>query len=107
MALWVGFHSFNLKENPAVLTSFGFQLMLYFGLFTVFSVRERRRFWSSRPSRVMLLAGFFEAALGALVSIVGLPYFAAIPWTLTFFSISSTATVVFIFNDWVKARLYR
>ncbi len=38
----VGWHVLGLAEHPDQLPTFTFQVLLWFGLFTLFSLRERR-----------------------------------------------------------------
>jgi H+-transporting ATPase len=54
--LLVGWRIFGLDGDTGALQTFTFQLLFYFALFSILSVRERRRFWASRPSGVLTLA---------------------------------------------------
>jgi H+-transporting ATPase len=54
------------------LQTFAFQMLLYFALFSLISIRERGPFWSSRPSRVLSVALIADACVGALIGMRGL-----------------------------------
>jgi H+-transporting ATPase len=61
------------------LASVGFAILFYFGLCTVFVVRERGWLWSSRPGTLLLAAALADGLVGAVLCRVGLPGLAPIP----------------------------
>jgi hypothetical protein len=56
---------------------------LYFALFSILSIRERRRFWASRPSGLLILALLLDALVGTVLSTTGVPGLAPLPWAET------------------------
>jgi plasma-membrane proton-efflux P-type ATPase len=77
--LWFGWTRFGLATDPAALDTFSFLLLLYFAVFSVVSARERRWFWSSRPSTTFLLALTADAVVGSALTLVELPGLHALP----------------------------
>jgi hypothetical protein len=53
--LAIGWRQFDLGNHPGQLQTFTFQTLVFFALFSIESIRERRAFWASRPS--IILAG--------------------------------------------------
>ncbi len=98
---------FGLALGDERIFTLSFQTLLYFALFSVVSIRERRRFWASMPSRTLLAALALDALVGTLVSSVGIPGLAPLPWKVT--------VAVFVYamlcslgvNDLVKVALLR
>jgi len=76
--------------------------MIYFAIFSLFVVRERRHFWSSRPSwtlpGVLLLDGGIAAALATF----GIPGMKPIPFQITLIVIAYSFTFSLFINDLVK-----
>jgi plasma-membrane proton-efflux P-type ATPase len=105
--LAVGWRNLALAENPAALNTFSFQALLYLGTFSVLSIRERRRFWASRPSWAMLAAVSFEACVATALPLVGIPGFPRLPWTQTLFVFLYAMTFALFVNDAVKERWVR
>jgi hypothetical protein len=46
----IGWHWFDLGVGDGHLQTFAFQTLLFFALFSILSIRERRAFWAARPS---------------------------------------------------------
>jgi magnesium-transporting ATPase (P-type) len=101
--LAVGWRAFGLAANPAALNTFTFQALLYLGMFSILSIRERRRFWASRASRTLLGAVGFEASVATLVPVLGISGFPRLPWTETVFVFGYTMVFALFVNDFVKA----
>ena len=70
--LGYGWHRFSLADNPGQLQTFAFQTLLFFALFSIVSIRERRPFWSSRPSIILAAALTADGAVGFLIGYFGL-----------------------------------
>jgi len=51
-----GWDRFGLAGNEGVPQTFTFQILLFFALFSIVSIRERRRFLASMPSWPLALA---------------------------------------------------
>ncbi len=70
--LAVGWRLFDLGARPAQLQTFTFQTLLFFAIFSIVSIRERRAFWSSRPSKTLAIALTLDGAVGLLIGAIGL-----------------------------------
>jgi magnesium-transporting ATPase (P-type) len=100
--LWIGWTRFGLATNNDALTTFSFIMLLYFGVFSIVSARERRRFWATLPSTTLVAALAADALLGTILISLGLPGLMPIPWWQTlgiFFYAMVTCLVV---NDSIK-----
>jgi H+-transporting ATPase len=103
--LAVAWHRFDL--GGARLSTFSFLTLLFFALFSIISVRERRGFWKSRPGWVLLAALGAEALVGIAISAYGLAELAPLPLSQTA-SIAGYALVCSLgINDFVKSFLTR
>jgi plasma-membrane proton-efflux P-type ATPase len=63
---------FDLGRHAGQLQTFTFETLLFFALFSIVSIRERRFFWSSRPSLVLMTALVADAGVGILIGLFGL-----------------------------------
>ena len=100
--LYYGLHSLNLNADNKALSTYSFEIILYFGLFSLFVVREKRHFWSSWPSKTLLYLIIGDMILGVFLASFGLLTFKSIPLKDTLIVISYTAIISFAFNDWIK-----
>jgi plasma-membrane proton-efflux P-type ATPase len=102
LLLWLAWTPFDLGGSSGSLHTFSFQTLIYFGVFSIVSARERRWFWSSRPSTALVLALIGDAAAGTLLSSVGLPDLPPLPWwqTLSIFAYAMVACL--LVNDTIK-----
>jgi plasma-membrane proton-efflux P-type ATPase len=107
LALYIGWSHFDLATNDAALCSFSFLTLLYFAAFSIVSVRERRWFWMTLPSKTLMAALAAELVAGTLLSLVGLPGLAPLPWwqMLAIFAYAMLACLVV--NDAVKVAIIR
>ena len=48
--LFIGLEPLGLAKDSASIQTFAFAILFYFGILTVFVVRERGHFWDSFPS---------------------------------------------------------
>lgn len=44
----------HLRTSDPVIRTFSFEILLFSAVTSIFVIRERRHFWSSRPSRLLL-----------------------------------------------------
>lgn len=105
--LWVGWRLFDLGAREPVLQTFSFQMLFYFALFSIVSARERRRFWASWPSGILIGALCLDGVAGTVLSIVGIPGLTPVPWQETVFVLGAAMTCSLVINDFVKAALFR
>lgn len=106
-ALYLGMNFFNLKADNEALSTFCFEILLFFGLFSIFVVREKNRFWKTAPSKTLLFIILADILLGIILSTFGLLGFKAIPITQTLVVLVYTAMFSFIVNDLIKFTIIR
>jgi H+-transporting ATPase len=100
--LYIGVHYFHINADNAALNTFSFDLLLYFALFTIFVVREKRHFWSSMPGTTLLLLLIGDMVLGLLFSVFGCLGLKAIPLAEVMTVIGYSLICAFVINDWLK-----
>ncbi len=69
VALFIGIYS-HLPINE--MHTFIFDILVFSGQFTVFSIRERKRFWNSKPSKILLAASMADFIFISIISIFGI-----------------------------------
>ena len=107
LLLWFSWSRFSLGSNAAALHTFSFLLLLYFGVFSVVSARERRWFWSSFPSKTFMTALAADAIVGTVLTTIGLPGFAALPWQQTLAIFGYAMISCLFLNELVKVLMMR
>ncbi|CAG9187587.1 plasma-membrane proton-efflux P-type ATPase [Cupriavidus pinatubonensis] len=100
-----GWHRFALVAGGGRLQTFAFQTLLFFGLFSIISVRERRAFWASRPSLLLMVAIIVDALFGMFIGFHGLAELRPLPPTLSMLILAYTGVLVLGPNDVLKASL--
>jgi H+-transporting ATPase len=105
--LYYGLHHLSLNTDIDALSTFSFEIILYFGLFSLFVVREKRHFWNSAPSKTLLYLIIGDMLLGVLLTYFGWLNFKAIPLADTLIVISYTAALSFVVNDLLKFLLLK
>jgi H+-transporting ATPase len=100
--LYIGLSNFNLNADNEALSTFCFEILLFLALFSIFVVREKRHFWSSIPSKTLLLIILADMILGVIFATYGLLGFKAIPLTLSLIVIGYTLICSFAVNDFIK-----
>lgn len=105
--LYIGLHYFHLDADNEVLSTFCFETLLFFALFSIFVVREKQHFWSSRSSKTLLFIVFADMIAGVALSTFGLLGFKAIPLTQTITVVIYIAVFSFVINDFMKYLLLR
>jgi len=105
LLLWIGWSHFGLATDDNALYTFSFLLLLYFAVFSIVSARERRWFWATMPSTVLLGAVAADAVAGTILTFVGLPGLMPLPWweTLAIFGYAMVSCLVV--NDAVKVTM--
>lgn len=100
--LAVGWHQFDLGGHPGQLQTFTFQTLLFFALFSIVSIRERRAFWVSRPSGILAIALLADALLGIVIGAFGLVELRPLPPTHTVLIIGFALVSCLGINDAIK-----
>jgi plasma-membrane proton-efflux P-type ATPase len=106
-SLWIGWSRFGLATDSHALGTFSFLTLLYFCVFSVVSVRERRWFWATMPGKSFLASLAAGAVAGTALTFVGLPGLMPLPWwqTLAIFAYAMVSCLVV--NDTVKVALIK
>ena len=100
--LWVGWSRFGLATDSNALCTSSFLTLLFFGVLSSLSRRERRWFWATLPSKTLVAALLAGALTGTILTRVGLPGLPPMPWWQTL-AIFAYAMVSCLFvNDAVK-----
>ena len=105
--LWLGWNRLGLAANDPALYTFSFLMLLYFAVFSVVSARERRAFWSSLPSRTLVASLAADGIVGTILTRVGLPGLAALPWLQMLAILAYAAISCLVVNDMIKVVLIR
>ncbi len=105
--LYLGWSRFGLADDDQALASFSFLTLLYFGVFSIVSARERRRFWTTRPSRTLAAALALDALAGTIIATVGLPGLAPLPWSEVLAILGYAMIACLVLNDAAKVALLR
>jgi len=103
--LAIAWSRFDLGSGDGRLETFSFQTLLFFALFSILSIRERRAFWSSRPSAVLAVALAADACVGVLIGVHGLAELRPLPLAQTALIVGYAAVCFLAVNDFVKSRL--
>jgi plasma-membrane proton-efflux P-type ATPase len=102
LLLSIGWSHFGLATNKSALYTFSFLTLLYFAVFSVASARERRAFWSTMPSKALMAALMADALVGTVLTRVGLPGLAPLPWAQTLAILAYAMVSCLVVNDRVK-----
>jgi plasma-membrane proton-efflux P-type ATPase len=105
--LAIGWRAFDLRANTETLHTFTFQTLFYFALFSIVSARERKRFFASWPSGILVLALLLDALVGTALSTTGVPGLAPLPWSQTVVVFTYAMLCCLFVNDTLKAVLMR
>ncbi len=107
-ALALGQALWRLRTSAPVIRTFSFEILLFSAVTSIFVIRERRRFWSSQPSRLLLTIMALDIVAGALISTFGIPgLFPALPVAMTLFLLGWNLALSLILNDYVKLLLLK
>lgn len=104
---FIGSTYLGLSADIQALNTFGFEIMIYFAIFSLFVVRERRHFWNSRPSWTLLGALLLDAIIAAILATFGVFGMKPIPFTTTLIVIGYSFFFSLFINDLVKYILVR
>jgi H+-transporting ATPase len=107
LLLALSWSRFGLADNDHALYTFSFLTLLFFAVFSIVSARERRRFWTTIPSKTLMIALVADALVGTVLTWVGIPELVPLPWwqTLAIFSYALVACLVI--NDSIKVILIK
>ena len=103
--LALGWHRFDLGTDSGRLSTFAFLTLLFFALFSLVSIRERRAFWSSRPSAVLSLVLAADAGIGVFIGAHGLGELSPLPWGQMAAVVAYALVCTLAINDPIKLAL--
>jgi magnesium-transporting ATPase (P-type) len=103
--LALGWRWFDLAAQPGELQTFTFQTLLFFALFSILSIRERRAFWASRPSTILAAVLLVDGLAGLLIGEFGLIELNPLPLRDTALVLGFSAVSCLGINDVLK-RIY-
>lgn len=106
--LAIAWSSFGLAANDdRALYTFSFLILLYFGVFSIVSARERRWFWATMPSKTLVIALTLDALVGTVLTFAGLPDLMPLPWWQTLAILSYAMVACLVVNDAVKVAMIK
>ena len=107
LLLWIAWTDFGLATNNDALYTFSFLMLLYFAVFSIVSARERHWFWSTLPSKTFLSAIVADALVGTVLTFVGLPGLAPLPWWQTLAVFVYAMVSCLVLNDALKVAMIK
>ena len=105
MILYIALSFFGLDSNLGKLQTFIFVWLTLSGYYTVLSIRERRHFWESMPSKWLALALVLNTLVVYVISTIGLPGLDPITSPEFLFIILYGFVFCLLVNDLVKVPL--
>ncbi len=105
LLLYIGLLRFGLGDSIEQLRTFVFDFLVFSGYFTVMTVRERKHFWKSRPSKPLALAMIVNSIIVSLASIIGAPGLASITALEVLTVIIYSFGTCLLLNDFVKVMM--
>jgi len=105
--LFIGLKKFGLENDFNSLQTYSFAILFYFGIFTLFVVRDRRHFWNSVPSRSLLIIVVLDFIFVTIMVSFGIPQLKPIPLTYTAVVILLSLIFSFVVNDNIKYLLLK
>jgi H+-transporting ATPase len=103
--LVLGWRWFDLGSSDGRHLTFAFESLLFFALFSIISIRERRAFWRSRPSKVLAAALLADAVAGAAIGAHGLGVLAPLAPSTSALIVVYALVCSLGINDLVKSAL--
>ncbi|WP_337859958.1 plasma-membrane proton-efflux P-type ATPase [Ferroplasma sp.] len=100
--LYIGLY-YNLTVNE--IHTFIFDMLVFSGQFTVYMVRERKRFYQSRPGTILMLSSVIDIIVISSFSYYGI-LVSAIPLTFVIASVAITF-VWMVFMDTIKNVVFK
>jgi plasma-membrane proton-efflux P-type ATPase len=107
LLLRVSWSRFGLATHDNALYTFSFLMLFYFAIFSVVSARERRWFWSTVPSKALMVALLAETLVGTALTRVHLPGLMPLPWSQTLLIFGYAMGSCLVVNDTLKVVLMK
>lgn len=99
---WIELRMGGAAVRSRTTHTLSFLILLFMAVFSILSVRERRRFWSSSPSLWLFIALGFELAVGIYIGLFGFVNLPAIGSLRTLSALGFCAGLSLVVNDFVK-----
>jgi len=98
------FIAFSFIQNLPidVIQTLGFAYLLYSNSFDLLNIRERRNFWESMPSKIMLLAMISDFIVSFIITTFGIPGLTPAPIKYTLFIFGWTFVFDLVINNFIK-----
>ncbi len=100
--LWIGFVYFHLPIKQ--IQTLSYLVLFFFTIFLIFAVRERKRFYQSKPSTPLLTIITIDCILAVLISTNGLLGIAPISLEVVLSIFAGTAIFSLLINDYLKTK---
>jgi len=100
--LFIGNSLFRIFDDIDRLHTFVLVFLVFSGSFTVLSIRERKHFWHSKPSKTLGLALIINSIIVILISTLGIPGIKAISLIEIIIIIVYSFVFCLLLNDFVK-----
>jgi len=100
--LSIGLGPLGLAKDLASIQTFSFAILFYFGMLTVFVVRERGHFWATFPSTSLFLITLVDMIVVTVLVTIGIPGLKPIPIVDTLAIIGMSVFFSFVVNDIIK-----
>jgi H+-transporting ATPase len=107
LLLWISWSRFGLATNDNALYTFSFLTLLYMAVFSIVSARARRWFWTTMPSKTLVISIAAVALTGTVLTFVGLPGLMPVPWRQTFAIFAYAMFSCLIVNDAIKVAMIK
>lgn len=107
LLLWVGWTWWGLASNARALHTFAFLTLLYFALFSILSLRERRWFGASRPGGALAAALLVDGLVGTAIGYSRVAGFGPLPAWQTLALLLCGAVACLGLNDAIKVAMIR
>jgi H+-transporting ATPase len=100
--LYVGLGPLGLAKDYESIQTFSFAILFYFGMLTVFVVRERGHFWTTFPSKSLFIITLVDMIAVTVLVTIGIPGLKPIPIIDTLTVIGLSVFFSFMVNDFIK-----
>ena len=107
LLLYIGWTRFGLATNDNALYTFSFLTLLYLAVFSIVSARERRWFWSTMPSKILMAALAADALTGTILTMVGIPGLDPLPWWQVLVILGYAMVACLVVNDALKVAMIK
>jgi len=99
---FIGVRFFNVLDDARTLYMFSFQILFLFEIFFILVVRERGRFWHSKPGKGLSIAVVCSLVASVSTAFAGAPRLKPLPPSLALVTLLYTAASSLIINDSIK-----